>query len=312
MGRHSDRPRALAPGRGKWSEDTLLPDGKAISPLSAGRCIIEHCRTAVFVRGVCQAISDLQKRAAGGPIRILYAGTGPFAPLFLCQTPYFTPAEIRFTLLDIHEVSLDCLRTIVRHLDIGDYVEAFVLADVSTYSPALSQSPDGRFELVACEVMQRALQKEPQVAVTENLSRHLAAGGILIPQQVDVSLCLLNPDHEHRSLAEMEHEQETALFRKRYGTTNLISLRSDNIPIFGADGESLLCHVELPDFAPRRLLLYYLTDITVYKNHVIGEYDCSLTLPTPAKTDIPPTPGMRLEAVYKKGEMPGIQLRIRR
>jgi hypothetical protein len=140
----------------------------------------------------------------------------------------------------------------------------------------------------------------------------LVEGGAFIPEQVDVSLCLLDPDHEHRSVHETEREPEASLYRKRYWTTPLLSLRSDNMPAFDAEGESRLCHFELPDFFSRRLLLYYLTDITVYENHTLGEYDCSLTLPTPAETEIPPTPGMRLEAFYKKGEIPGIRLRVRK
>ena len=62
-------------------EDIFLSSGKAISTWSAGRCITEFSRTTKYLRALHDAIMDLLKSKKERPLRVLYAGCGPYATL---------------------------------------------------------------------------------------------------------------------------------------------------------------------------------------------------------------------------------------
>src|SRR6185437_226303 len=49
-----------------------LSAGSAISPLDAGRCLLDVRRTAVYLRGVYEAIQEAQRRFPGEVIHLLY------------------------------------------------------------------------------------------------------------------------------------------------------------------------------------------------------------------------------------------------
>jgi len=176
----------------KWEDgakkNIQLPSGKAISPEDAARCIQDFMRTAKFLQGLEAAICTAQLRFSDTPIQILYAGCGPFAPLALAIATRFSAAEIQFTLLDVHQESLDNAQRLFYSLGLADRVASLILADAATYQwPATAP-----LHLVVSETMQRALDKEPQVAITQNLAPQLCEGGILIPEniRVEVMLCI--------------------------------------------------------------------------------------------------------------------------
>ena len=89
-----------------------LPAG-CISPLDAGRCLLDVRRTAVYLRGVYDAIQEAQRRFPGEIINILYAGCGPFALLCLPLLPLLAGQAIHFTLLDVHARAIACVREIL-------------------------------------------------------------------------------------------------------------------------------------------------------------------------------------------------------
>src|SRR5262249_33054812 len=73
------------------SEDTPLPNGIALSPTLAGACLKDPVRVSIFLRGIHAAIREAQRRFPGQRIEILYAGTGPFAPLAIPLMTRFSP-----------------------------------------------------------------------------------------------------------------------------------------------------------------------------------------------------------------------------
>lgn len=166
----------------KNREDIFLPEGKAIGPIWAALCLKEFMRTKRFVQGIEKAIRQAQKTFPGRTIHILYAGTGPFATLILPLTTIFSSREIKCTFLEINPESIRSLHKVIQAFGIESYIYEIVQCDAAKYQ-ADSARP---VHIVVSEVMQNALNKEPQVAVTINLASQLENGGIFIPECVKI------------------------------------------------------------------------------------------------------------------------------
>lgn len=155
--------------------------GRAISPVEAAWCVLDFWRTAAFLRGVLAALGAARARF-GGMLEVVYAGTGPFATLLLPLLPRLAPRGLRVTLIDLHARSTASVSRLAAALGVSDAVAAVVTADAATYRH------DRPIHVAIAETMQRALENEPQVAVSRNLAAQLAPGGILVPECVSVHL----------------------------------------------------------------------------------------------------------------------------
>ena len=171
--------------------DQLLAEGVAISPGAAAHCIVDYQRTVAFIRGVHAAINASitaqHQRSDRGPLQVLYAGCGPFAALLLPLVSRFDSGALDITLLDIHPESLESVCRLIRHFGLECYDIATVEADASSYQHHTA------LHLIVAETMQKALEQEPQLAVTANLVPQLHSQGVFIPQEIRVELCLAQP-----------------------------------------------------------------------------------------------------------------------
>ena len=321
----SGRPQDIVgPEAITWQQETPLAEGIAINPFSAAICLLDDMRTRAFAGGVCDAIKASQEQYPGECIEVLYAGTGPFAPLALLQTPFFSSDEVQFTLIDIHPAALACQAQIISVLGLEPYIEATIQADATQWHP-----PDGeKYHVVVAEVMQRGLITEPQVGVTEAIARHLRSGGFLVPERIDLSLCLLSP----------EAEQERAVqARDRLG--EYFDLSGDSIPdvtpILGDSaapnrifidrvfsltksvaedyersetGIIPLQAIHLPDPLPAGLALRVLTEIRTFGDFVLGDYASGLTFPEALDDSPSLTPGGTYTLSYESLGVPGLRL----
>lgn len=76
----------VSPAQIGVDKDIMLSSCKAISPSAAAHCLLEMKRTAVFLRGIHQAVFQKLNNGADNPVHILYAGTGPYGTLVIKVT----------------------------------------------------------------------------------------------------------------------------------------------------------------------------------------------------------------------------------
>jgi hypothetical protein len=265
--------------------NTVLAVGEAISPVDAARCVIDSARTSKFLRGVYAALRKLQQRFPNTPIEILYAGCGPFAPLAIPLTTQFEADQIRLTLIDIHSRSLALARCIFETLGLGDYVREYIQCDASAY---VHPRP---VHMVITETMQKALSKEPQVAITLKLAPQLCSDGIFIPERVIVDAYLGDPQKEYglmiRDGDELASETQRARWaRIKLGRVFELTAQTAFEPTMIDDkrrsyAEAYLqaSAIDLPEEIAAGLTLMLATTITVFDTVTLDEYESGLTHP---------------------------------
>lgn len=240
----------------------FLSTGKAISPGQAAFCLLDIERTRVFTRGIHKAILKLQQEV-DGPINILYAGCGPYATLLTPLTTQFSPEQVRFYLIDANQASLDAVDKLYTHLHIKNYIEELSCHDAAKYQISAP------IHLVICEAMQRALSKEPQVAIMQNLIPQLSSQAIFIPEAIRVNAKLINPDKELS--AKLEPGADPA--RIDLGEVYVISRqnRCYHPPVILQVPEMVIGNDELSLF----------TEVKVFEDEQLGYSSCGVTVPMP-------------------------------
>lgn len=172
---------------------SLLSSGRAIAPHVAAKCLMDGVRTSTYMRAMMAAVQCVRERIpAGERVRILYAGTGPFAPHIIPLTMYYSPDDIAITAVDIHRVSLDTLMAVADILDIRDFFADFISADLTIYRHR-GPSP----HIILTETMCPGLLSEPQAAITRRLLPQLHPDGVFVPACVSVDAFAHRYYHEH-------------------------------------------------------------------------------------------------------------------
>ena len=296
------------PGDTRHHGDTFTPAGKALSVRNAARCLWDFMRTSRFLQAVHAGILASQQRFPHQRIEVLYAGSGPFAPLAIPLMLCFSPEQVRFTIMDIHQEAIDAVHQILIALNLAMAGANLIVADATTYVPPADQ----RFHVLVSETMKKALDEEPQVAITRHLTKFLHPEGVLIPERIVVRACLADARREMRFI---RPDGSSTPARVRYdlgiiGEASLDTLRSLSDTI---DPASFLppVTITIPQNRPATTTTFFLlTHITTFGTIHLDDYDSGLSYPTVLEplTNLPP--GTSIAFHYVLGDHPRFMYRI--
>jgi hypothetical protein len=282
---------------------TSVPAGSAISPLDAGRCLLDSRRTAVYLRGVYDAIQEARQRFPGEVIHVLYAGCGPFAPLCLPLLPLLAGEAVHFTLLDVHTRAIESLQAIMAALRLeGANIECLV-GDATHYH-TLDRRP---LHVVVSEAMQRALEKEPQVAILMNTAPQLTVGGLMVPEMIAVDAVLTDLSRELGSNGVVAEPSAHALkpWKGRIPLGRVLEVDRERACAWSAAGVSSHlppARIALPSVVPAQYSLVLATTIRTFGVHLLQEYESGLTHPLMVNGW---RAGEEIEFTYRLGKRPG-------
>ncbi len=251
--------------------ETASSEGLAISPMQAALCAGEEQRTAIFLRGLHDAIAEAIEAKSVEPVRVLYAGSGPYAALAAPLMAVFPPDNVQFTILDIHPASIESAKSVIHRLGLDLSVEEYVIADACHYTIPDDTIPD----IILSETMSTALEKEPQVAIMRHLLGQ-APDAVIVPESVRVDAFLVDTSEEpDRVVPEGEgtpHPDRIPLGTVFELNAAMIrswrSLSGDRLPA----GAIRLPAAPEPSYRP-----FLFTTITTHGRHALRTHDCNLT-----------------------------------
>lgn len=298
-----------------FKTDLLTGEGKALSPNGAAFCLFEPLRTARFLQGIIQAISDLKTNFPGEMIQIIYGGTGPYGLLLTPILRFLRDDHLNVTFIEIQKESVEALLAVVHDWELHRSVARVIHGDAT--SPDILP-PEFRAHMVISETMLRALTTEPQVAVFLNLSSFLIENGTLIPERISVEVGLfnemrftrwlmrLNPPVDDEPIPESDQDSKITLATLMQLDHGFLRLHREEYRQKRSI-EFPEVKVKLPEFPPgfNRVRLY--TSINIYGNQYLWDRDSSITCPLSLKIsrNFDFNKSKQISFQYRMGREPG-------
>jgi hypothetical protein len=254
--------------------ETACSDGLAISPTQAAMCAGEFQRTTTFLRGLHDAIAEAVKLKSPEPVRVLYAGSGPYATLAVPLMTVFPPEKVRFTVLDMHAVSIASAKSVVSRLGLDRSVESYVLADACKYTIPGDAIPD----ILLCETMSTALEREPQVAIMRHLLGQ-APDAVIVPESVRVDAFLVDTSKEPDLIVPKSEDPSGKWQPDRIPVGPVFELNVSTIRSWASLSDDRLpaAVIRLPPPPDPSYRPFLFTTIATHGEHVLLTHDCNLT-----------------------------------
>jgi len=273
----------------------MLPSGKAISSSAAAHCLLELKRTAVFLRGIHAAIQEKLQTGACRPIRILYAGTGPYGTLLLPLLPLYLPNQLQIDLLDVNQTSLTALQKIIDRLAFQSFIGKIYCADAAT------MRVEQEYDIAISETMLSCLKSEPQVAIMQNIIPQLPDDAVFIPQQISIDAWLTDPKMELDRIFAEEVWKEDA---NRMFLDSVFCVDKANL-----ETSKFKKKIQIPQSHASYVELKLFTRVSVYGGEQLYGNDSSITLPI-RYLDLRKQKANSVEFWYKQGEKPRIESKV--
>ncbi len=280
--------------------ETITASGVAISPKMAAMCLDDFARTVQFIRGMHAAIRAARTKISDRPVRVLYAGCGPWATIAVPLMTTFRSDEAVFTLMDIHIESIKSVMEIVGKLELNDHVSKFEIADAASYRIEAGDRPD----IILIEMMRAGLEAEPQVAVAMNLMRQMP-DALMIPEAVSIDVALMCA----AQAIDLENAEMTEPDRVAVGPVFVLDSTSLKSWSGNDTGQITGAAVEIPYFDSRRRRPMLLTTVRVFGEHILKDYDSGITCPKKLPISAEIVAGDVIEFSYVLGSRPGFTAR---
>jgi len=268
----------LAPSDTDEVFEELSENGTRVNPYMAAYCFLDYLRSYKFTLGIKKLVDDKLQSGDQKPLQILYAGTGPYASLILPLTSVFSADQIQITLLDIHQSSLDAVSKLISTFNLQAYFNGYIKADATLFIPA----NDKQYDIIISETMDKALRKEPQIAIFHHLQQFLKPDGALIPEEIRVDLYQSKWGEEKNPAFEYFLDTETKAHNAtvREKVANLIAVNKDFVTKFertNADNHIFLKIIDPKNLKAAYTALLLITEVQVYKDIVLLEDESILT-----------------------------------
>ena len=267
----------------RLNADVMTQFGKAVSPQTAVMCGQEFMRNICFQKGTYAAIKD--KLNQQQECHILYAGTGPLATIILPALLLleYEVSRIHVTFLDISDISLGYLKSLIRALELDAFVCNYLMADACQWRGDSEEESHGKFDIIISETMKAMLVQEPQVFLMANIVHLLKDSGHFIPHSIRLSAELFNHHSEFYRYMEDKPADYQAIDKQPLGQLFELNVTSaKDIAKYGFE-KVMQGDIQLSNKARSNLAAYdqlrYLTDIEVYPGYHLGLNACSLNIP---------------------------------
>ncbi len=283
--------------------ETACREGLAISPTQAAMCAGEFMRTTIFLRGLHDAIAEAVEAKSPDVVRVLYAGSGPYATLAVPLMTVFPPEKVRFTLLDIHPVSIASAKSVISRFGLERSVESYVVTDACDYTIPTGMPPD----ILLCETMSTALEREPQVAILRHLLSQ-APDAVIVPESVRIDAFLVDTSKEPDRIVPESQDLTGRWQPDRIPAGPVFELNASAIRSWAPlPGERLpAASIRFPPAPHLAYRPFLFTTIKTYGRHVLQTHDCNLTgiREIPDIEDLSTGPSMQFH--YRLGATPGL------
>ncbi|MGF1679699.1 hypothetical protein [Photobacterium minamisatsumaniensis] len=318
------------------SRQFISRHGLIISPDNCITSVKDTLRVRAYLRSVHQAVSQL-KLDNNSPVHIVYPACGPFAPLLLPLLSYYKTNglyngnDIQVTFIDLQPGAVLSLKAVTNELGLHEFIRNFYCQDACKYESSTS------INIVVLESLQHGLSREGHVAIARHFARIMDPNGIFLPQDIMLYAVLTVGQKEFIEKWKEENGRACDVSQEiigcnqrvelgeilRLNTKTLIDLKD-----YVVDSSTSLIECEeivIPSESviPEQPLIIICTQIKVYNEEVLNEYESGITHPLPdmqvcinytpqdAKPgDLMVKSGDKLKFYYRLNGLPGFMATI--
>jgi hypothetical protein len=285
----------------EYNENVYLEEGKAIATRWAALCIEDLIRTKRFVRAVRKAVDAVLHKQAGKPATIMYVGTGPFATLVLPLTQIFSPSELQLDLIEVNTESFKLLNSTIDSYGIRDFIRNCYCADATQF-----RVDNDDVDILLVECLQQALAREPQVKIVENLVPQLKGDLILIPEDITLSLALVNTKQQQSFMHNLDSEKVIEFYEiiDTVFSINKEVIQKNSIQFNSQT--NLFDEEQLREY--NRISIF--TEMRLYEDEILTYNESGLTIPWDVNDFTSKAPVYGVTTNYVTGNDPKLDIKL--